>query len=243
MLPNVIAMIFGFLIKSKGGGKLGEKDCDDVGKFPQNRNGVASADQLAEFLANSLACNVFEEMLASMNGIRGLFLDGEAENRGKTNGAQDSQPILLKSCLRISHTSDHLVLQILLPAKAIYQALCGVICHCINGEISAGEIVAEILGEGHARGVTVVLIVSVKTIGGDLQKLALVQNGNRSVLHSGFDDTMVQKAGCGLLGERICGQIPIVRDSSKQRIADTSANGIGFKSMLLQASNCKFCAF
>ena len=84
---------------------------------------------------------------------------------------------------------------------------------------------------------TVVLVVSVEAIGCDLQKLTLVQNGNRSVLHSCFNDSMVKKAGDGILRERIGGQIPIVWVSSKQGIADASANGIGFKSMLLQATN------
>ena len=234
-----MAMVFGVLQKVKGGGKLGQENGDHVAVGAQNANRIAPHDQLTEFLADPFLRNVSEQMATGVDLTVGFTLKRKSEHRCKANGAQDPQSVLLKSLFGVSDGADETVREILAPAEGINDPALGVIRHGIDGEIPAGKIVAEAFGIGDREGMTVVGIVAVHAIGGDLQRLSLQNHGDRAVLLADLDRSAVAKAGEGLIGQGACGQIPVVGSSAQERIADASANGVGLMSLCFQSPDCK----
>ena len=68
------------------------------------------------------------------------ILQGKAQLGGKPQPPQNPQGILRKTCLSISHTTDHTFFQILHPMKQIYQSVLFIVRHRIDRKIPAQQI-------------------------------------------------------------------------------------------------------
>ena len=72
--------------------------------------------------------------------LSGLFLNLKSKLCRKTDRPQNPQGILRKTCLSISHTTDHTFFQILHPMKQIYQSVLFIVRHRIDRKIPAQQI-------------------------------------------------------------------------------------------------------
>ena len=157
----------------------------------------------------------------------GSFLDGVAESSGEADSANDAEGILVKALFRIANGTEKLFFDICLSAEGVcYAPLLG-ICYGVYGEVAAGKILLDALGEGHAFWVAGVLVFAVYAVGGYFILLAVFDERYRSVLYSRFDDSFTRKYSLGFLGERACSYIKIVGLNATQKIADGAAYYIG----------------
>ena len=104
----------------------------------------------------------------------------------------------------------------------------------VDREVSTSEVTLNAREEGDLVGATGVTATAISAEGGDLAYYSLVggnADGAESILIGGARKERTQLVWC-----RLCGEIPIGRDSSSNHIANGTADNIGAK------SRCAKCA-
>ena len=101
---------------SSGGALLnthGQNRPHNLRKVPQHRRRGWSAQQLCQLLPHPLRRDFPQQLPAILHSRRRFPLHGEVQHRREPQAPQNSQRILGKALLRLSHTAEHTVFQIL----------------------------------------------------------------------------------------------------------------------------------
>jgi hypothetical protein len=227
MLQDVVAMVFCILFKAAAGEKLGEELADDVHVFTDHVHGVHTAEELRELLADAFGGDEFEKRLFRADGGFGFFIQGKAEDRRESEGAQDTESVLAEASYGVTHAADDSVLQVFASAEEVHEATIGVIGHGVDGKIATREVILHGFGEGDAYGMAVVEVDTIVSEGCNLDGGAVHEDGKGSVLKTGFDDAEVTEALCDLLGESGGGHVPVIRGTAEEGIPDATADDEG----------------
>ena len=151
----------------------------------------------------------------------------KAEPCGKAVQPQDTQCILGKPLLRLTHRPQQTVLQVFLPAKGVYQPLGCIIRHSVDGKIPPGKILPHVRYEPHFVRVTAIGIAALGAEGGSFVQLPTVFDGDRAVLQTGGDALLCPEQFHYLLRQGAGAQVPVVGGASQKAIPHAAAYGIG----------------
>ena len=151
----------------------------------------------------------------------------KAEPCGKAVQPQDTQRILSKPLLRLTHRPQQTVLQVFLPAKGIYQPLGFIIRHGVDGKIPPGKVLPHVRYELHRIRVTSIGIAALGAEGSGLVQLPTVFDGDRTVLQTGGDALLCPEQFHHLLRQGAGAQVPVVGGAPQKTVPHAAAHGIG----------------
>ena len=151
----------------------------------------------------------------------------KAEPCGKAVQPQDTQCILGKPLLRLTHRPQQTVLQVFLPAKGVYQTLGLIIGHGVDGKIPPGKILPHVRYELHFVRVTAIGIAALGAEGGSLVQLPAIFDGDRAVLQAGGDALRCPEQFHHLLRQGAGAQVPVVGGAPQKTVPHAAAHSIG----------------
>ena len=151
------------------------------------------------------------------DGIRCSRLDWEIQLCRKTYRTKNPQCVFRKTLLRISHTPDQMMVQILHSAKYIHQTHLVIIRHGIDRKISSSQILFQPVGKLYLLWMSAVLICTIDPVGRHLKAVLTEKNRNRSML----DPCINRPAEQLFYLFRLCRSrnIPVLWPSCKDRIS------------------------
>ena len=166
-----------------------------------------------------------------------FLFDGESKLGTEPHSTHNAKCIFCKTFQRISHTADNLSVNIFQPAKKVNQSAGRIIRHGINGKITALQVLFKACCKGYLFRMSAILIFAIHPISCNFIAFFLHKDSHGSVLQTCIHCSV--KQFLNLLRLRRCSNIPVVRFSSQDRIADTSAYYISLISCIFQyMQNC-----
>ena len=164
------------------------------------------------------------------HGSGGFRLDGESQLGCEAQSAQDAQRVLLKSGVCITDRAQNAVFEVGLPAKRVAQTAFRVPRHRTDREIPAGQILTDVGDKAHAVRMPPVRVAALRAVGGNLERAAVREYGQRAVPESSREHTRVRERSLHLSRRRGRTQVPVVRFDSAQTVAHAAADRPRLKS-------------
>ena len=233
VLPYVITVVRIPLVKSHHRQNFRQHRADHVRVPPQDGRCPRAAEQLRQFLVNTLRGHLPQQVPTGHQCLAGFRFDGKAQHRRKPQAAQDPQGVLRKLPLRIAHAAQNSLLQVRLSAEGVIHRPSKVCCHGVDGKIPAGQIFCQIRGKRDLFRVAVVGVNAVPAEGGGLHFALLTADGHRTVLQS-RGNSLVAENLHGLLRQRGGGDVPILRHPAQQAVPDAAAHAVRLMARRLQ---------
>ena len=177
---------------------------------------------------------------AHFSQIRGHLCNGGQRRRlnrivelcTEANRPHDAQRIFRETAHRVADGPDEPALYIVHAPEEIHQASLRVICHGIDREIAPLEILFEACREGDVLRMPPVLVLSVNPVSCDFKSLAAEHNCDRTVPDAGIDRSAEQSLD--LLRFCRCRDVPVLRFSAEDGVADTSSDNVRLKTGVLK---------
>ena len=241
VFPDIILMVRTSLIESRHGSDLRQKHLEGGAIFPQNTDGVLSAEQPQKFRRDSFCRNTRKHPAALQYGGGSGFLQRKRQNGRKAQGAQNAQAVFLKAPLRRADAADSAQGEIVLAAEKIDKP--AVPCQRVDGEITPGQILAQAAGKMDGLRMPVIRILSVHPEGCDFQRQARKQYGDSAVLFSLPGEGPGGEKFGGFLRQSGGGNVPVMGRKSQEGVAHTAAHQIGLESCFVQRVECLFDRF
>ena len=189
-----------------------------------------AAQQTGQLLTDALGGNAVQVMYLPPHGSGGFRLDGESELGREPQSAQDAQRVLLKSGVCITDSAQNAVFEVGLPAKRVAQTAFRVPRHRTDCKIPACQILTDVGDKAHAVRMPSVRVAALRAVGGNLERAAVREYGQRAVPESGREHTRVREHSLHLSRRRGRTQVPVVRFDSAQTVAHAAANRPRLKS-------------
>ena len=117
-----------------------------------------------------------------------------------------------------------------MPAERVAQAAFGMPRHRTDRKIPAGQILTDVGDKAHAVRMPPVRVAALRAVGGDFQRTAVREYGQRAVFESGGEHTRVREHGLHLCRRGGRTQIPVVRLCTAQAVAHAAADRPRLKS-------------
>ena len=117
-----------------------------------------------------------------------------------------------------------------MPAKRVAQTAFRVPRHRTDCKIPACQILTDVGDKAHAVRMPSVRVAALRAVGGNLERAAVREYGQRAVPESGGEHTRVREHGLHLRRRGGRTQIPVVRFDSAQAVAHAAADRPRLKS-------------
>ena len=230
VLPHIVQVVRILLLTALHGRKLGQGRGDEVGVSHQCALHIAAAQQTGQLLADALGGNAVQAMHLPPHGSGGFRLDGKTQLGREPQSAQDAQRVLLKSGVCITDSTQNTVFEVGLPAERVAQTAFRVPRHRTDREIPAGQILTDVGDKAHAVRMPSVRVAALRAVGGNLERAAVREYGQRAVPESGGEHTRVREHSLHLRRRGGRTQVPVVRFDSAQAVAHAAADRPRLKS-------------
>ena len=187
MLSNGKAVVRGVLFRFHAAVKLRQKLFRDSCFICHTEIIRMRRDKkLHKLCLNPLGTDISEILSQSADPRLRLFLDLKTKLCRKTHCPHDTQCILMKALQRITYTTDDLVLHIIHPVKKIDNPLLRMVCHGIDREISAFQILFQTGSKRHLLRMTAIFIFTVHTVSCHLITFLIHHYRDSTVLEPGI---------------------------------------------------------
>ena len=164
------------------------------------------------------------------HGSGGFRLDGKTQLGCEPQSAQDAQRVLLKSGICITDSTQNAVFEVGLPVERVAQTAFRVPRHRTDCKIPACQIFTDVGDKAHAVRMPPVRVAALRAVGGNLERAAVREYGQRAVPESGREHTRVREHGLHLSRRRGRTQVPVVRRDTAQTVAHAAADRPRLKS-------------
>ena len=213
MVPHIETVMWIVLFCLQHNRKLRQKILHKPGFLCQHKSvGSFGTKQFGQFCPDPFCTDIYQRRCNLPDGFLCFFFYMKLQLSRKPDPPQHPKSIFLKPLSGTSHTPDASALQIPQSIKLIDQAGCLIICHGIDGKIPSLQIFHQIRCKDHFLGMSVILILSIHPVRGDLIPLTPYHNRYRSMLDPGINSSA--KKTLYLLRSGRCSNIPVLRFSA-----------------------------
>ena len=162
---------------------------------------------------NPLRTYVFQRRRQLPDGLRRILFNREIELCRKTHCAQYPQGVFREPLLRLSDTTDQVMVQIIHSPEHIHQAHVIIIRHSVNGKVSPSQIFLKLVCKMHLLRVPAVHIRPVDPVSRHLITVFPQKYSDRTM----FDPCINRpsKQFFYLFGSRRCSNIPVLGSSGQ----------------------------
>ena len=207
----------------RGFGELGEDNPKktEILHHPKRAAGVGSREHPRHLLADSLAGEERQEMGARAGGALRRRVEGGAEARRESDRTQQSERVLVEALPGLSHRAHEAPPQILEAADPVEDlARDRIRIERIDREVAPLRVFLEGDSECQRCRPAPVDVRSLRAKCGDLDRLLVEENRERSVAHSGVHHPIEQRAH--FVGARGGRDVEIVGSFAEQRVANAT---------------------
>ena len=184
VLPNIVAVVRVSLVKAEHRQNLRQNRPHNLRKVPQHRRRGWSAQQLCQLLPHPLRRDFPQQLPAILHSRRRFPLHGEVQHRREPQAPQNSQRILGKALLRLSHTAEHTVFQILPAMEGVMQSPGKFHCHGVYRKIPPGKVLLQRICKSDLLRVAVIRVSTVRAERCCLHPVHAATDRDRTVLQS-----------------------------------------------------------
>ena len=171
-----------------------------------------------------------------VEGRLGGRLHHEAEPAGEAHRAQHAQGVLAEARRRIAHAADHAGRKVILAAIGVQQATAGMVGHGVDREVTAREVLADVVHEGDGVRMAQVGVGALHAKRRDLDGGALDDAGHGAVGRARLvhGDARRRAGGLRLLPSQAATHVHVVVGRAAQRVAHPAAHDPRFAAGALE---------
>ena len=171
-----------------------------------------------------------------MDGRRRCGIDRKGELRREAHAAHDTQGVLVEAPKRLADAADEPASHVGYAVEGVHEATRRVPSHGIDCEVAPCQVFFDVLHETHRIGPAVVGIGSVGAIRGDLDGVAVDENGDGAMGRARLNHPVAgfKKMLACVIPECVGGDVDVMAGTAQDGIAHETAHHVGLLARVLQ---------
>ena len=171
-----------------------------------------------------------------MDSCRRCGINRKGKLCRETHAAHNAQGVLIEAPKRLADTTDEPTSHVRYTPEGVYEATRRIPGHGIDREIASSQVFFDVLHKAHRIGPAVVGIGPVGAIGGDLDGVAVDENGDGAMGRARLNHPVAgfKKMLARVIPECVGGDVDVMTGATQDGVAHKTAHHVGLLARVFQ---------